>query len=228
MPCHMPQAIKIEFEPLSPTTSHSSPEPEPETRTRQTKKRKSSIDVPSALYQSRKKGHNAIEKRYRTNLNDKINCLRQGIHSINRQSNSDSKSDFEGGDSEGEIDKALQQKYGKAAILTRALEYIKHLETITQRLGSEVNVLKTRVGAFEKLAMRGSIILNAKGLSAVSGQSLVKSETLENIQASMSCTFNLFSKFFANTNLDFKQIKFKPKVATEGMLKRRSSKPAKI
>jgi hypothetical protein len=78
--------------------------------------------------------------------------------------------------------KTGQQKYGKAAILTRALEYIKHLETTTQRLGSEVDVLKTRVGAFEKLAMSGSIVLNAK-VGPQSGLVRVKSETLETIQA---------------------------------------------
>ena len=126
------------------------------------------------------------------------------------------------------MDKAVQQNYGKAAILTRALEYIKHLETTTQRLVSEVDVLKTRLGAFGGLVMSGSIVLNAEEPSAVSRQSLVKSETLESIQAGMSRTVHLISKFFANMNPDFKQIKFKPKVATGVAPKRRSSKQAKI
>jgi hypothetical protein len=78
--------------------------------------------------------------------------------------------------------KTGQQKYGKAAILTRALEYIKHLENTTQRLGGEVDVLKTRVGAFEKLAMSGSIVLNSN-VGPQSGLVRVKSETLETIQA---------------------------------------------
>jgi hypothetical protein len=191
MPYRMLSSIKLGSEPSSPTSSHStespSPSPEPETRTRKTKKRKSSLDdeeLPSALCQSRKRGHNAIEKRYRTNLNDKINCLRQGIPSLRRQSGSDSKSDEEAQDSDAEgIDsKTGQQKYGKAAILTRALEYIKHLESTTQRLGGEVDILKTRVGAFEKLAMSGSIVLNGK-VAPQSGLVRVKSETLETIQA---------------------------------------------
>lgn len=191
MPYRMLSAIKLGSEPTSPTSSHStqspSPSPEPETRTRKAKKRKSSMDdeePPSALCQSRKRGHNAIEKRYRTNLNDKINCLRQGIPSLSRQSSSDTKSDEEGQDSDAERmdSKTGQQKYGKAAILTRALEYIKYLESTTQRLGSEVDVLKTRVGAFEKLAMSGSIVLNGKA-APQSGLVRVKSETLETIQA---------------------------------------------
>lgn len=217
MPYRMLSAIKLASEPSSPTSSHSnhspSPSPEPETLNRKTKKRKSSMndeEVPSALCQSRKRGHNAIEKRYRTNLNDKINCLRQGIPSISRRSSSDAKSDDEAEDSEAEgmDSKTGQQKYGKAAILTRALEYIKHLETTTQRLGSEVDVLKTRVGAFEKLAMSGSIVLNGK-VGPQSGLVRMKSETLETIQA------------------DFKQIKPKLK-PTSGMVpRRRGSKQAK-
>jgi Helix-loop-helix DNA-binding domain len=191
MPSRMLSAIKLASETSSPASSHSnhspSPSPEPETRTRKTNKRKTSLDdreIPSALCQSRKRGHNAIEKRYRTNLNDKINCLREGIPSLSRQSSSEAKSDEEAEDSDVDMDsKTAQQKYGKAAILTRALEYIKHLENTTQRLGGEVDALKTRVGAFEKLAMSGSIVLNGKGLGVPTPMVLVKSETLESIQA---------------------------------------------
>jgi len=196
MPSRMLSAIKLASVPSTPTSSRSShspsPSPEPESRTRKTRKRKSSQDddeVPSALCQSRKRGHNAIEKRYRTNLNDKINCLRLGIPSLSRRSSADSKSDEEAEDSDAEDmdSKTAQQKYGKAAILTRALEYIKHLETTTQRLGSEVDTLTTRVGAFEKLAMSGSIVLNGKGLDVQSVLTPVKMETLETIQAGMFC-----------------------------------------
>lgn len=196
MPSRMLSAIKLASEPSSRTSSQSnhsrSPSPEPETRTRKTRKRKSSEDddeVPSALCQSRKRGHNAIEKRYRTNLNDKINCLRLGIPSLSRRSSSDVKSDEEAEDSNEDMDsKTAQQKYGKAAILTRALEYIKHLETTTQRLGCEVDVLTIRVGAFEKLAMSGSCILDGKGIEAQSVLSPVKIETLQSIQAGMFCS----------------------------------------
>jgi hypothetical protein len=202
MPSRMLSAIKLASEPSSPTSSLSdrspSPSPKPQTRTRRNNKRKTSQDdgeVPSALCQSRKRGHNAIEKRYRTNLNDKINCLREGIPSLSRQSISDAKSDEEGEDSDIEMDpKTAQQKYGKAAILTRALEYIKHLENTTQRLGSEVDVLKTRVGAFEKLAMSGSIVLNGKGLGVQTAMDPVKSETLETIQAGTFCSWTMIKK----------------------------------
>jgi len=89
---------------------------------------------------SKKRGHNAIEKRYRTNLNEKINCLRSALPG---------EDDYDDDDTQN---RNGQQKVGKAAVLTRALEYIKHLECNTQRLGKEIDALKLRVGAFERLA----------------------------------------------------------------------------
>jgi len=210
--------FKISSEPSSPTASHSSPSqspsPEFETRTRKNKKRKPSVDdedVPIALSQSRKRGHNAIEKRYRTNLNDKINCLREGIPAQSRTSSSENKSgdECEDSDAEGDDSKTGQQKYGKAAILSRALEYIKHLESTTQRLGCEVTALKTRVGAFEKLAMNGSIALSGSAAGGSDITLTAKCETLESIKD------------------DFQQIKPKTKPVLSGPTRRRSSKQAK-
>ncbi|KAH6713836.1 hypothetical protein DL95DRAFT_446671 [Leptodontidium sp. 2 PMI_412] len=206
MPYQALSNIKIASAPTSPAESDSiSPSPEPEVRTRKNNKRKS-IDLgelPSnALCQSRKRGHNAIEKRYRTNLNAKIESLREGVPSLCGPNDNigDEESDGEG---DG---KSSQQKYGKAAILMRALEYIQHLEKTTQRLGSEVDTLKTRVGAFEKLAMGGSIILNGNGMEAISRSVMTKSETLESIQS------------------DFQQIQPKAKPVTGPATRRRGSR----
>ncbi|KAE9369950.1 hypothetical protein N431DRAFT_547237 [Stipitochalara longipes BDJ] len=219
MPSRILSAIQLASEPSSPIASDSyhspSPEPETKTRTRKTNKRKSLLnnkEVPSALCQSRKSGHNAIEKRYRTNLNDKINCLRLGIPELSTLSSSDSKSDEECEDSDGEElnSKTTQQKYGKADVLSRALEYIKHLETATQRLGGEVDVLITRVGAFERLAMGGSIMLNGKSLGEQNVPSLVKSEKLKSIQE------------------NFKQIMPEFKAVSAAAPRRRGSKQAKM
>jgi hypothetical protein len=118
-------------------------------------------------------------RRLGSNLNAKIESLREGVPSLCGPTDNAS-----GEDSDGEGDtKSSQQKYGKAAILMRALEYIHHLYKTTQRLGSEVDTLKTRVGAFEKLAMSGSIILNVNGMEATNRPALTKSETLESIQS---------------------------------------------
>jgi hypothetical protein len=189
MPYRMLSQVNFSSEPtpLTPSASAQSCSsfPEPETKTRKTRKRKSSIqydDMPNALCQTKKRGHNAIEKRYRTNLNDKIACLGQGIPPLRKMSSMDSKSGDEGDNSDNDtVDKTGQQKYGKAAILTRALEYIQHLECTTQRLGGEVVTLKTRVGAFERLAMSSGIVMN--GAPTPSGLLTPKKETLQNIQA---------------------------------------------
>jgi len=191
MPSRLLSQIKLKSEPTSPSSSTSyhslSPSSETGIPARKTRKRKASTDTTEftpAISQSRKKGHNAIEKRYRTNLNDKINCLRLGIPSVSGPSDLEEKLDSEDKELEttGTESKIAQQKYGKAAILTRALEYIKHLETTASKRGSELDVLKTRVGAFEKLAMRGIMLDSSKCMGAQGVGVQVKSETLESIQ----------------------------------------------
>ncbi|KAL5330993.1 hypothetical protein ACEPPN_000520 [Leptodophora sp. 'Broadleaf-Isolate-01'] len=186
MPYHALSNSKIASAAASPAESQSSqspsPSPKPEIRTRKNNKRKSvnlGKQPSNALYQSRKRGHNAIEKRYRTNLNAKIKSLREGVPSLRGPNGNAGKEDSDG---EGDI-KSSQQKHGKAAILMRALDYIQHLEKTTRRLGSEVDTLKTRVGTFEKLAMSGSIILNGNGMEAMNRPALTKSETPESIQS---------------------------------------------
>jgi hypothetical protein len=121
----------------------------------------------------------------RTNLNEKIICLRDAIPSLNHHSSADSRSPLYDSETE-ELDVKIEpQKYGKAAILTRALEYIKYLESTTQRLGSEMEVLKIRVGAFEKLAMSGSPVIKEGEMNTARRPALLKTETLESIQAGM-------------------------------------------
>lgn len=95
----------------------------------------------------KKKGHNAIEKRYRTNLNDKIQildqCLPQPI-----PEEGELVSTFQ-----GSIDE--RRKNTKSAILTRAVEHIGLLEQNARRLKLETAALNTRIAAFEKLALSG-------------------------------------------------------------------------
>ncbi|KAH6716499.1 hypothetical protein BKA61DRAFT_343393 [Leptodontidium sp. MPI-SDFR-AT-0119] len=178
MPYYAISNIKIASEPAPPVESLASlsPSPEPELRKRKNNKRKSvglgeqpSTAKDQLSYQSRKRGHNAIEKRYRTNLNAKIELLREGIPSIYGPNDNVGKDDPAG---EGD-DKPNPQKYGKAAVLMRALEYIQHLEKTTQRLSGEVNTLKTCVGAFE----------NGNSMNSISRLVTTKGETLESIQS---------------------------------------------
>ncbi|TAQ83934.1 hypothetical protein B7494_g7745 [Chlorociboria aeruginascens] len=152
MPCHILTQVKISSDLTSPTASitpdSAPPTPILEIQSQKSGKRKRPTNNGATTlgpFESRKRGHNAIEKRYRTNLNNKINSLRLGIPSLCKQNG-------DGNDSE----EVLEQKYGKATILTRASEYIKTLQGGNERLGNELAELKTRVAAFERLAKSGS------------------------------------------------------------------------
>jgi hypothetical protein len=152
----------------------------PETEVR-SKKRKSSTgsegSEPQNLTYSKKRGHNATEKRYRSNLNDKIAALRQRVPGL-RDIPEGELADAIPGEAEGPICDA-GPNCGKAEILTGAVEYIHHLERAIERLGSEVVLLETRVMAFEKLAMSGSIVISNRP----SPRTLI-TETLQAVQAS--------------------------------------------
>ena len=232
-PYRMLPQVKIPSEPSSPTTSNSmesrSTSQESETQTRgKGKKRKWSIDeeeVPNAQKcQSRKRGHNAIEKRYRTNLNDKINRLRQGIPPFWRRSSSDSKAGDEREDSDPQtVDKRTgQQKYGKAAILTRALEYIQHLESTNQSLSDEVAVLRTQAGGFEKYNMGSSGIV----LNDIAAPSELTNDTLQSVQAGMPFSGPLLA-WLRLTLADFKQVERQSKSVSGPATNRRDSKTRK-
>ncbi|KAI9830121.1 MAG: hypothetical protein M1819_005798, partial [Sarea resinae] len=112
----------------------------------------------------KKTAHNMIEKRYRTNLNDKIAALRDSVPSLrvmsrSAQGNGDDEDDPE--DLEG---LTPAHKLNKATVLSKATEYIRHLEKRNKRLGDENVALKIRLNAFEKLAMTGSIGVNNGGV----------------------------------------------------------------
>lgn len=106
----------------------------------------------------KKTAHNMIEKRYRTNLNDKISALRDSVPSLRVMSKGS-------GNHSGEED--LQgltpaHKLNKATVLSKATEYIKHLEKRNARLSEDNAAMKARLSAFEKLFMAGTMGLNSQ------------------------------------------------------------------
>lgn len=106
--------------------------------------------------QPKKTAHNMIEKRYRTNLNDKIAALRDSVPSLRVMAGTSKLGD------DGEDDEDLEgltpaHKLNKATVLAKATEYIRHLEKRTKRLQDENDQLKNRLDAFEKLANMGSM-----------------------------------------------------------------------
>jgi len=110
--------------------------------------------------QPKKTAHNMIEKRYRTNLNDKIAALRDSVPSLRvmagtaRLGDDDEEVDLEG--------LAPAHKLNKATVLAKATEYIRHLEKRNKRLLEENDQLKNRLNAFEKLATMGGMGLQAQ------------------------------------------------------------------
>jgi hypothetical protein len=98
-----------------------------------------------------KKSHNMIEKRYRTNINDKIKALRDTVPSLRVMSRGNSNA--EEVDLEG---LAPAHKLNKANILAKATEYIKHLQKQKNKMEQEILDLKARVEQFEKMIRAGT------------------------------------------------------------------------
>ncbi|KAL4873917.1 hypothetical protein BDV12DRAFT_191785 [Aspergillus spectabilis] len=96
---------------------------------------------------SKKRAHNVIEKRYRANLNEKIAELRDSVPSLRTSKGSGAIDDDD--DAEGVTP---ANKLNKASILSKATEYIRHLETRNTRLEDENTALKIRLRELEKAA----------------------------------------------------------------------------
>jgi hypothetical protein len=118
------------------------------------KKRKASInddDSNETLQGNKKSSHNMIEKRYRNNLNDKIAALRDSVPAlrvISRTNNADSgDEDLEG--------LTPAHKLNKATVLSKATEYIKHLQKQKNRMEVEIAELKNRVASYERMIRTG-------------------------------------------------------------------------
>jgi Domain of unknown function (DUF2014)/Helix-loop-helix DNA-binding domain len=97
---------------------------------------------------TKKRPHNVIEKRYRANLNDKIAELRHSVPSL--RSSAKRPKDGEAVEDEAE-DQAGSTKLNKASILTKAVDYIRHLELRNKRLDDENLALKQRLLKLEKV-----------------------------------------------------------------------------
>lgn len=99
----------------------------------------------------KKRPHNIIEKRYRANINEKIADLRKSIPSLRgpKETKSENASDDEEGDSGS-------KPLNKAFILTKAVDYIRHLELRNRKLDDENLALKTRLCRLEKVVQSDS------------------------------------------------------------------------
>ncbi|KAE8150778.1 hypothetical protein BDV25DRAFT_105437 [Aspergillus avenaceus] len=91
---------------------------------------------------SKKRAHNVIEKRYRANLNEKIAELRDSVPSLRTSRHLVDDDEGEGA--------TPANKLNKASILSKATEYIRHLEIRNKRLEDENTALKNRLRQLDK------------------------------------------------------------------------------
>ncbi|ETS78193.1 hypothetical protein PFICI_10255 [Pestalotiopsis fici W106-1] len=127
------------------------------------RKRKSSVedddeddDDLDGPHPVKKTAHNMIEKRYRTNLNDKIAALRDSVPSLRIMSKS-SRGEDTTADREELHGLTPAHKLNKATVLSKATEYIRHLEKRNVRLADENSAMQQRIAAFEKLFLSGAM-----------------------------------------------------------------------
>ncbi|KAJ4194008.1 Clr6 histone deacetylase associated PHD protein-2 Cph2 [Fusarium falciforme] len=139
----------------------SSPDPA-EMSSKASRKRKSSADPDEEEEDDdgnqpvKKTAHNMIEKRYRTNLNDKIAALRDSVPSLRIMSKS-ARGEDTTEDREELHGLTPAHKLNKATVLSKATEYIRHLEKRNTRLLDENGAMQARIAAFEKLFMAGAM-----------------------------------------------------------------------
>ncbi|QDS76166.1 hypothetical protein FKW77_007614 [Venturia effusa] len=141
----------------SSVSSPSSPE-EGASVTTNTRKRKSEASDDAGVNARKqqpikKTAHNMIEKRYRTNLNDKIAALRDSVPSLRVMSRPGSNGNEEEDDPEDLEGLTPAHKLNKATVLAKATEYIRHLEKRNKNLAEELAAVKDRLDSYEKMSM---------------------------------------------------------------------------
>lgn len=89
-----------------------------------------------------KKSHNIVERRYRTNINDKIAALRDSVSTLRTAKSPQSQSN--------QNDAQPPAKLNKGTVLSTAVEYIQSLEKDKQCLELEISNLKARLRTAEQ------------------------------------------------------------------------------
>lgn len=162
----MPQHLRYRssHSPASTHKSHSVSSPETNENSRKRKSSASADDEDDEVSGGqhppvKKTAHNMIEKRYRTNLNDKIAALRDSVPSLRIMTKS-AKGEDTADDREELQGLTPAHKLNKATVLSKATEYICHLEKRSKRLQEENTEQKARLAAFETLFRSGAMGFN--------------------------------------------------------------------
>ncbi|KAK3825661.1 MAG: hypothetical protein J3Q66DRAFT_384810 [Benniella sp.] len=128
-----PQPVqqKIPITRLKPPQALSTPPPAP-----------SNAQSSQPTKQQKKVAHNAIERRYRNNINDRINDLKNVVPALCNIKTKDDKDDDDDDEPQDADGVARATKLNKATILRKATEYIIVLQKREQAIKSENAILK--------------------------------------------------------------------------------------
>ena len=133
----------------------------------------------------KKRPHNIIEKRYRANLNVKIAELRDSVPSLRSAKKGQGKDGVESDDDN--LDGLTpSNKLNKASVLTKAVEYIKHLEIRTRRLEDENKSLKDRLVELDRVIAQGGH--DSQRASAFTSEAVIENATSQPTPDSGSST----------------------------------------
>jgi hypothetical protein len=108
---------------------------------------KGDVDSSKPIKRSKKKAHNAVEKRYRENLNSKMTELRDSIPTLRGMKSSNLSDEDENGSGA-----TPSRNLKKAHVLTEATDYIRQLERNAAQLREENENLKRRMAFLRTLA----------------------------------------------------------------------------
>ncbi|KAF8867000.1 hypothetical protein BDZ45DRAFT_666999 [Acephala macrosclerotiorum] len=164
MPQHLQYRSQHSPNSTASNKSRSISSPDNHDREERSRKRKSSAEADDDEDDDsnppvKKTAHNMIEKRYRTNLNDKIAALRDSVPSLRIMTKS-ARGEDTADDREDLQGLTPAHKLNKATVLSKATEYINHLEKRNKRLQDENAEQKARLAAFETLFRSGSMGFN--------------------------------------------------------------------
>jgi hypothetical protein len=98
--------------------------------------------------------HNIVEKRYRTNLNDKIEALRKALPTYNASKRAQPGVKHAEGETADAGDKSqgAPQRINKAAVLSEAIAYMQQLEERVTKHDSQMAMMKVQLDVFKTLA----------------------------------------------------------------------------
>jgi hypothetical protein len=156
---HSPKSASSPESPTGEAKTHSSPEDASKFKSKKRKVLEEHDDDEDDSEEGKpvkKTSHNMIEKRYRNNLNDKIAALRDSVPSLRIMSKS-ARGEDTTEDREELHGLTPAHKLNKATVLSKATEYIRHMEKRYNRLVEENNTMRARIAAFEKLFMAGAM-----------------------------------------------------------------------